>query len=107
MATKTPRIRNRLLKSLSPSDLALLQLSLGPAKLPQRHYFEKPNRPIEEVCFPETAVVSVVAAQGDLEVEVGLIGFEGMTGTPLLLGSDRTTHAAYIQIAGEGLRMPA
>jgi CRP-like cAMP-binding protein len=107
MAANTPRIRNRLLKFLSPSDLALLQLSLAPVELPQRHYFEKPNKPIEEVCFPETAVASVVAAQGDLQVEVGLIGCEGMTGTPLVLGSDRTTHATYIQIAGEGLRMPA
>jgi hypothetical protein len=40
MAANTPRIRNRLLKFLSPSDLALLQLSLVPAELPQRHYFE-------------------------------------------------------------------
>src|SRR3954470_14770757 len=106
MAT-TPRIRNRLLKTLSPSDLALLQPSLIAAELPQRHHFEKPNKPIDEICFPTTAVASVVATQGDLQVEVGLIGCEGMTGTPLVLGTDRPAHATFVQIAGQGLRMSA
>jgi len=103
----TPRIRNKLLNILSPSDLALLQPSLSPAELPQRHYVERPNRPIEEVCFPETAVASVVAVQGELQVEIGLIGCEGMTGSSLILGTDRPPHATFIQIAGDGLRMPA
>jgi CRP-like cAMP-binding protein len=102
-----PQIRNKLLNILSPSDLALLQPHLEPVELPQRRYFEKPNKPIEEVCFPHTAVASVVAAQGDLQVEIGLIGCEGMTGTPLVLGTDRPAHATFIQIAGQGLRMPA
>jgi CRP-like cAMP-binding protein len=30
-----------------------------------------------------------------------------MTGTPLVLGTDRPAHATFIQIAGQGLRMPA
>jgi CRP-like cAMP-binding protein len=102
-----PRIRNKILNILSPSDLALLQPHLEPADLPQRRYFEKPNKPIDEVCFPYTAVASLVAAQGDLQVEIGLIGCEGMTGAPLVLGTDRPAHATFIQIAGEGLRMPA
>jgi len=68
---------------------------------------EKANQPIGEVCFPHTAVASVVAAQGDLQVEIGLIGCEGMTGTPLVLGTDRPADATFIQIAGQGLRMPA
>jgi CRP-like cAMP-binding protein len=102
----TPRIRNKLLNILPPSDLALLLPSLAPVELPQRRYFEKPNRPIEEVCFPETAVASIVAVQGDLQVEIGLIGCEGMTGTSIVLGTDRPAHATFIQIAGEGLRIP-
>jgi Crp-like helix-turn-helix protein len=40
-------------------------------------------------------------------VEVGLIGYEGMTGTSILLGSDRTPHSTYIQAAGEGQRIGA
>jgi CRP-like cAMP-binding protein len=103
----TPRIRNKLLNMLSPADLELLLPSLVAAELPQRLHFERPNQRIGEVCFPETAVASVVASQGDLLVEIGLIGCEGMTGTALVLGSDRTIHGTFIQIAGDGLRMPA
>jgi CRP-like cAMP-binding protein len=103
----TPRIRNKLLKILAPSDLALLLPSLTPVELPQRRYFERPNKPIEEICFPETAVVSIVAVQGLLQVEIGLIGCEGMTGTSMVLGTDRPAHATFVQIAGEGLRIRA
>jgi CRP-like cAMP-binding protein len=102
-----PLIRNKLLNILSRPDLALLEPHLEPVELPQRRSFEKPGKPIDEVCFPNTAVASVVATQGDLQVEIGLIGCEGMTGTPLVLGTDRPAHATFIQIAGEGLRMPA
>ena len=50
----------------------------------------------------------VVAVQAnDTRVEVGLIGYEGMTGTSILLGSDRTPHSTYIQAAGEGQRIGA
>jgi hypothetical protein len=100
------RIRTKLLNILPSSDLALLQPHLVPVELPLRHYIEKPNKPIDEVCFPETAVASVVATQGDLQVEIGLIGCEGMTGTSLLLGAERPVNATFVQIAGQGLRMP-
>jgi CRP-like cAMP-binding protein len=103
----TTSIRNKLLKSLSSEDLALLQPYLVSESFPQRHHFERPKQAIADVCFPETAVVSVVAQQRDLLVEVGLIGCEGMTGTPVVLGTDRPSHATFVQIAGDGLRMPA
>jgi CRP-like cAMP-binding protein len=103
----TSSIRNKLLKSLASEDLALLQPYLVSQSFPQRHHFERPKQAIAEVCFPETAVVSVVAQQRDLLVEVGLIGCEGMTGTAVILGTDRPAHATFVQIAGDGLRMPA
>jgi hypothetical protein len=47
-------------------------------------------------------VASIVAKQGDLLVEVGLIGCEGMTGSALILGADQAVNATFVQIAGEG-----
>jgi CRP-like cAMP-binding protein len=38
-------------------------------------------------------------------VEVGLIGREGMTGSAIVLGSDRVPHETYVQVAGEGERI--
>lgn len=39
--------------------------------------------------------------------EVGLIGSEGMTGLPIVLGNDRSPHETFIQVAGEGRRIAA
>src|SRR4051794_37811395 len=99
--------RNRLLNFLSASDFALLQPSLQSVDLPQREHIERPERPIDAVVFPETMVVSIVAKQADLLLEIGLIGCEGMTGTSLVLGSERASYAAFVQIAGQGLRIAA
>jgi CRP-like cAMP-binding protein len=97
---------NRLLAALSRADLDLLQphLKHGPLKL--RQDLECPNRRIDYVYFPGGGFASVVAVQAnDTRVEVGLIGYEGMTGTSILLGSDRTPHSTYIQAAGQGQRI--
>jgi CRP-like cAMP-binding protein len=97
---------NLLLAALSRADLGLLQphLKHGPLKL--RQDLECPNRRIDYVYFPDGGFASVVAVQSNnTRVEVGLIGYEGMTGTSILLGSDRTPHSTYIQAAGQGHRI--
>ena len=40
-------------------------------------------------------------------LEVGLIGSEGMTGLPIVLGNDRSPHENFIQVAGVGSRIQA
>ena len=73
-----------------------------------RKMLEKPNKRIEDVYFPETGFASVVAIQrGGKEVEVGLIGREGMTGLPIVLGNHRSPHATYMQASGKGHSIPA
>jgi CRP-like cAMP-binding protein len=101
-----PEIRNRLLKALSPDDLALLTPNLVFDTFPQRHHFEVAGRPFNHICFPQTLVTSIVAKQGDLLVEVGLIGCEGMTGSAVLLAADRSINASFVQIAGDGFVIP-
>src|SRR3954451_17596280 len=102
-----PRLRNRLLKALSSEDFSLLESHLILDTFPQRHHFEFAGKPFDVVCFPETLVTSVVAKQGDLLVEIGLIGCEGMTGTALLLEADRSINPSFVQIAGEAFCIPA
>ena len=98
---------NRLLQALSRADLNLISPHLVQTPLHVRDAFERPNKPIEEVCFPETGVVSVIAVHpGGRRIEIGLIGCEGMTGSAVVLGSNRTPHETYIQVAGEGYRLP-
>jgi CRP-like cAMP-binding protein len=96
-------IQNKLLASLSSKDSDALEPHLQSVKLDLRKYLEKPNKRIDVVYFPESGFASVVAKQRDgKEVEVGLIGREGMTGMPIVLGNHRTPHATYVQARGEG-----
>ena len=87
---------------MSSADLALVQPHLNSLVVAVRHEIERPNRRIDAVYFMDAGIASVVAVQPDeTQVEVGLIGPEGMTGSAVLLGGDQSPHATYIQVAGE------
>ena len=98
---------NRLLQLLSPGDLALLEPHLVAVSLKLRDRFENPNKPIQTILFPDVGIASVVAIQDGVEVEIGLIGCEGMTGAAIILGNQSSSHATYIQVAGDGRQMSA
>jgi hypothetical protein len=103
-----PNSSNKLLASLSTSDFDLLEPHLEPVTLGIRKHLEKPNRRIDAAYFPESGFASVVAVQKNgKQVEVGLIGREGMTGLPIVFGNHRSPHATYVQAAGTGQCIPA
>lgn len=100
--------QNRLLASL-PVDsferlrphLQLLPLTLGQI-LHQQHV------PFDHVYFPIDSAVSLVSTLKDgASAEIGLIGNEGMVGTPLLMGGVDAACQAVVQSAGDGFRLKA
>lgn len=100
--------RNRLLAALSADDLAFLEPNLEAVELELRKKLEIPNRPIKYVYFPEAGFASVVAnGNGGRQVEVGIIGREGMTGQMVVFGNSQSPHETFIQVAGSGQRIPA
>jgi CRP-like cAMP-binding protein len=93
---------NRLLSALSLADLRLLQPHLETVTLPVRRILEEPNEPIKTVYFLEAGIASVVAGGTEgSRVEIGLIGREGMSGLPVVLGNHRSPHSTYAQVAGQ------
>jgi CRP-like cAMP-binding protein len=87
-------------------DLRLLEPHLEPLSVEIRHPFEKIGKPISHVYFMEEGIASVVAAgAGGDEIEVGLIGREGMTGIAVVMGGHRAPHKVYIQVRGRAQRM--
>lgn len=103
-----PHRSNKLLSSLSTRDFDLVAPHLRSVTLGTGKMLERPNERIEAVYFPETGFASVVAVQRrGKEVGVGLIGREGMTGLPVVLGAHRSPLAIYMQAPGRGLRIPA
>jgi CRP-like cAMP-binding protein len=98
---------NQLLALLSRADRRLLEPSLVAMSLPLRMTLERPNKEVEGVYFPASGVVSVVASQFKRQIEIGVIGREGMTGLPVLLGNHRSPNTTYMVVAGDGHRIPA
>jgi CRP-like cAMP-binding protein len=99
---------NRLLSGLSGEDRALLDPHLSRVQLRLRDEVERPNRPIKSVFFPESGIISVVASGAhQKQIEIGIIGREGMTGLMIVLGNDRSPYKTYAQVAGSAQRIGA
>ena len=101
-------VRNRLLRLLPPAELERLRPRLEPVELAVRTVLLMPGASVESVHFLETGTISMIATLEDgTQVEVGLVGPEGMAGLPLLLGSATSPIEGMVQVAGTALRMPA
>jgi CRP-like cAMP-binding protein len=106
-ASRVPS-RNWLLASLSPSDLALLTPLLEPVPLKRRLLLEAQGRRTEHVYFIEDGVASVIVTQPNgKRAGIGFIGWEGMSGTSVVLANDRSPHSVYVQVGGLAMRSPA
>ena len=99
-------VRNGLLAALPPEDLARLRPGLRPAELPVGQTLFPAGGAVEAVLFVESGMVSLIATLEDGEqVEVGVVGREGLIGLPLVLGDDRSLVEARVQQEGAALRM--
>lgn len=98
---------NHILSRLSRADFRLLERHLQPVDLPVRKPLSARNKRIENVYFPDSGIVSVVA-NGDHAIEVGIIGRDGMTGVSVVLGAnEKSPHETYVQVAGNGQHITA
>lgn len=69
---------------------------------------EEAEKPIVLVYFPISSVGSTVAFnKTGRRIEVGLFGFDGMSGTAVALHAPQSSHETFVQIAGEGLVLQA
>ena len=98
-------VRNRLLAALAPVDFDLLSPKLERVPLVLGIILIQARQAIEYVIFPESGLVSTVADTKEGRIEVGLIGREGLSGVPVILGADQTPHTYLVQGVGEGLRI--
>ncbi|WP_245293704.1 Crp/Fnr family transcriptional regulator [Rhizobium bangladeshense] len=99
--------RNKLLRRLPEEAFDHIASDLTPVDLPVRWSLVEPNQPIEHVCFIESGLGSMVAvAPNGIGIEVGQIGYEGISGYSVVLGVDRTPNQTFMQVSGNGLELP-
>ena len=108
VAHRSPPGGNLLLKGLSPSDLAKLEPDLRHVRLAAGQLRKEANVPIQEVCFPDSGVISIVAHGGSgRSIEIAPVGMEGMTGLPVITGTASWPNEAYVSMAGSGRAIEA
>ena len=99
---------NQLLASLPPADWQRLAPRLTTVTLERRQVIYEAGQPFQHAYFPEQGLISVVNTMHDgSTIEVGTIGYEGMSGLPIAFGVESSPHRQLVQIPGAALRLPA
>jgi CRP-like cAMP-binding protein len=100
-------VKNHLLASLPPRELARLAPRLRRVGLPLKQILATAEAPLEHVYFPQGGMVSLVRRMLDgSSVEVGVIGREGFVGVTAALGTDIDFTEKMVQMEGTALSLP-
>ena len=101
-------INNCILLALPAEELEHILPRLEPVDLTIKALLMVPDREVESVHFVETGTISMISTLEDgTRIEVGMVGFEGMVGLPVLLGSGSSPWEGMVQIEGRALRLSA
>jgi CRP-like cAMP-binding protein len=105
---KSAPVLNRLLAALPRPDRRKLLAECEPVKLQFAEILAEPGERIRYAWFPTNSFISLMRpVDRRSNLEVGLVGDEGMLGISLLLGVHVSPLHALVQGAGEALRIGA
>ena len=104
---KSPNpIQNKLLAALPSDEYDRMLPKLNMVEMVYDTRIFELNRPISDVYFPNSGIISLLAAvEESSTLEVGIVGREGMAGLPVFLGAPRSGLHAVVQGDGTALRM--
>jgi len=90
---------NLLLRALCDADRALLAPHFERVPIHREQVLVTPGERIEHVFFMEGGIASITSMSPEEgRTEIGIFGREGVSGTALLLGADRSPHETFIQV---------
>jgi CRP-like cAMP-binding protein len=98
--------QNKLLLTLPEDDLALILKGSELVYLNASQSLNTAGTAISFVYFPINCLISLVHTVDGKSLEAGLIGNEGMLGTPVFLGARQAACGANVEISGEAYRIP-
>lgn len=98
--------RNLILNALPKAEYEHLLPHLEEVQLDLGQIIYRAEEPIEYVYFPNNSMISVIAnTVSGQTAEVGVIGFEGIIGIDVFMGSNMTLNENIIQLADGALRI--
>jgi len=99
---------NRLLRAMTQADADLLSAHMTRVTLPLRNELETPGEAIKTVYFPEDCLGSVIAQLSrGRDIEVGVVGRDGLTGTGIVYGDECSPYLCIVQIPGTAMAIKA
>jgi CRP-like cAMP-binding protein len=106
MEPNSRKYKNRILAALPKGEITRLAVHLVPVDLKQDDTLLGVKA--TDGYFVEEGMASAVVSLGNGNtVEVGVIGFDGVVGIPILLGTGSSPGRTFVQIAGCGYRIKA
>lgn len=98
---------NSILAALPPAELEWVLPYLKPLDLPVTEMIYEEGGAVDSVYFVTAGMISQVLSTTDgIQVEVGMIGVEGVAGAGPALAYAPSFTETMVQISGHGLRMP-
>jgi CRP-like cAMP-binding protein len=106
MAKPVAQSRNRVLASLSPSDLALIGPHLKDVVMVQGTLLQEQGEQIDYIYFPHTGMISLLAVMhSGNSIETATVGREGVVGAMAGFGSRHAFTRAVVQADGTASRI--
>jgi CRP-like cAMP-binding protein len=102
------QIHSVILASIPDAEFRLLNPHLRHIEFSVGQNLQEPGNGIDASCFVNSGLVSlVVGTRSGKSVEVGIAGYEGMTGVALAAGVRRTIPWEVAEVAGDAFRIEA
>jgi CRP-like cAMP-binding protein len=99
-------VRNKLLLAIPDEEFRRIRSRLQFVELPHHFVLHQPHETVRFAHFPNAGLISLVVELKDgRTVEAGLLGNEGASGMPAVLGLSRSPLREIVQIAGDGFRV--
>lgn len=108
MSLERPReliVKNAILKNYDQADFASIRPYLEPVVLKKRDLLQEPRRPINNVYFIESGLVSSVTHTLGNMIETATVGRHGVIGAAVVLGAKVSMQQSTVLIAGSALKI--
>jgi hypothetical protein len=99
-------VRNKLLLAIPDEEFRKIRSRLQFIELPHHLILHQPHQNVRFAHFPNAGLISLVVELKDgRTVEAGLLGNEGASGMPAVLGLSRSPLREIVQIEGDAFRV--